>query len=257
MTSVEMTSVERRSASVESRPQNNLIRALRSDDYALIAGQLTPWDSGNDHRLYRPGQNVDTVYFPCGPSLVSFRVASGNGRDVETLLVGREGAVGGIVSEGHLPAFAEIVVQFGGPFVLLKTSDLSAAKQKSASFRSLFARYADCLLAQIFQSNSCNAIHSLEQRSAKWILSAMERTGDDHVPLTQERLAALLGVGRTYASKVINNFKRENILEPRRGMLCVVDIAGLEAKSCPCNGLVKAHFETVLKGVYPTNGDHP
>jgi hypothetical protein len=250
-----MSSVERRSASVESRPQNNLIRALRSEDYALIAGQLAPRDSGHNHRLYSPGQNVDTVYFPCGPSLVSFRISNGSGRDVETVLVGREGAVGGIVSEGHLPAYTEIVVQFGGPFVLLKTSDLSAAKEKSASFRALFARYADCLLAQIFQSNSCNAIHSLEQRTAKWILSAMERTGDDHVPLTQDRLAALLGVGRTYASKVINNFKREKILEPRRGMLRVVDSRALEAKSCDCNGLVKAHFETVLKGVYPTEED--
>ena len=250
-----MTSVERRSTSVESRPQNNLIRALRSDDYALIAGQLSPWESGHNHRLYSPGQHVDTVYFPCGPSLVSFRISNGNGRDVETVLVGREGAVGGIVSEGHLPAFAEIVVQFGGPFVLLKTSDLSAAKQKSASFRALFARYADCLLAQIFQSTSCNAIHSLEQRTAKWILSAMERTGDDHVPQTQERLAALLGVGRSYASKVINDFRREKILEPRRGMLCVTDRQALQAKSCQCNELVKAHFETVLKGVYPTDGD--
>ena len=144
-------------ASVESRPENNLIRALRSEDYALIAGQLAPWDSEHNHRLYSPGQNVDTVYFPCGPSLVSFRISNGNGRDVETVLVGREGAVGGIVSEGHLPAYTEIVVQFGGPFVLLKTSDLSAAKEKSPSFRALFARYADCLLAQIFQSNSCNA----------------------------------------------------------------------------------------------------
>jgi hypothetical protein len=140
-----MSTPERRMASVESRPENNLIRALRSEDYALIAGQLSPWDSEQNHPLYNPGQNVDTVYFPCGPSLVSFRISNGNGRAVETVLVGREGAVGGIVSEGHLPAYTEIVVQFGGPFVILKTSDLSAAKEKSPSFRALFARYADCL----------------------------------------------------------------------------------------------------------------
>jgi hypothetical protein len=250
-----MSTPERRMASVESRPENNLIRALRSEDYALIAGQLSPWDSEQNHPLYNPGENVDTVYFPCGPSLVSFRISNGNGRAVETVLVGREGAVGGIVSEGHLPAYTEIVVQFGGPFVILKTSDLSAAKEKSPSFRALFARYADCLLAQIFQSNSCNALHSLEQRTAKWIVSAMERTGEDSVPLTQDRLAALLGVGRTYASTVINNFKREKILEPRRGLLCVVDPDALKAKSCECNELVKAHFEIVLKGVYPDESD--
>ncbi|MEH2494340.1 hypothetical protein V1294_000819 [Bradyrhizobium sp. AZCC 1678] len=38
------------------------------------------------------------MHFPCGPSLVSYRVANEGGRDVETILIGREGAVVGIVS---------------------------------------------------------------------------------------------------------------------------------------------------------------
>jgi hypothetical protein len=247
-----MTSVERRSTSIEDRPQNNLIRALRADDYALIAGQIEPWTGAHNVRLYSPGENVDCVYFPCGPSLVSFLVVNGSGRDVESLLIGREGAVGGIVSEGHLPAYTQMVVQSPGPFVRLKTEDLSAAKEKSRSFQALFARYADCLLAQMFQSNSCNAVHSIEQRTAKWILSAMERTGESHVALTQDKLAAMIGVGRTYASKVINSFRKEKILESRRGVLFVSDVEALKAKSCNCNDLVKAHFETVLMGVYPT-----
>lgn len=247
-----MTTSERRLTVVETRPDNNLIRAIRSDDYALITGLLEPWESGSNQHLYRPGQNVDMVYFPCGASLVSFLVVNEGGRNVEALLVGREGAVGGIVSQGNLPAFAEIVVQFGGPFVRMRLRDLAAAQDKSPSLQALFARYADCLLAQIFQSNSCNAIHSIEQRTAKWILSAMERTGEDHVPLTQDKLAAMLGVGRTYTSKVLNTFKRENILEPRRGALFIKDPKALKAKSCRCNDAVTAHFETVLKGVYPT-----
>jgi hypothetical protein len=42
------------------------------------------------------------------------------------------------------------------------------------------------MLAQIFQSTACNAIHSIEQRTAKWIVSAMERAdGDNTVPLTR------------------------------------------------------------------------
>ncbi|MFX7552516.1 hypothetical protein ABTK04_18000, partial [Acinetobacter baumannii] len=86
---------------------------------------------------------------------------------------GREGAVGGIVSQGFLPAFTRITVKFGGPVVRLAIGKLDQAKANSASLRNIFARYADCLLAQIFQSTACNAIHSIEQRTAKWILSAM------------------------------------------------------------------------------------
>src|SRR5712672_3490444 len=128
---------------------------------------------------------------------------------------GREGAVGGIVSQGYLPAFTRIMVKFGGPFVRLHVGKLNAAKTKSATLRNVFARYAACMLAQIFQSTACNAIHSIEQRTAKWIMSAMERTnGEETVPLTHEQLATMLGVGRSYASRVIQTFKAEGVLGP-------------------------------------------
>ena len=107
-----------------------------------------------------------------------FLVSSEDGRDVETVLIGREGAVGGIVSSGHLPAYYRIIVKNGGKLARLRVDQLEAAKAKSSSLRNLFARYADCLLAQVFQSTACNAIHSIEQHAVKWIIAAMERTGD-------------------------------------------------------------------------------
>src|SRR5207247_1025972 len=157
--------------------------------------------------------------------LATFLVANEDGRDVETILVGREGAVGGIVSEGFLPAYTRICVKFGGPFARINVAKLEAAKQRSLSLRHVFARYADCMLAQIFQSTACNAIHSIEQRTAKWLLASMERTeGEDVVPLTHEQLATMLGVGRSYASRVIQTLKAEGVLESRRGSIMVSDL---------------------------------
>jgi DNA-binding transcriptional regulator YhcF (GntR family) len=123
--------------------------------------------------------------------------------------------------------------------------------------RNIFARYADCMLAQIFQSTACNAVHSIEQRTAKWILSAMERIdGSDAVPLTHEQLATLLGVGRSYASRVIQIFRAEEILETRRGSIVVRDRDALRTRACLCNEAVKNHFEEVLSGVYPTEEEN-
>ena len=235
------------------RPFNNLLRRLNDADFALIEPHLVRADAAPNDLLYSPGDHVETVHFPCGPSLVSYMVTNEDGRDVETILIGREGAVGGIVSQGHLPAYTRITVKFAGPFVRLPVGQLDAAKLKSRTLSNIFARYADCMLAQIFQSTACNAIHSIEQRTAKWIMSAMERTGDAVVPLTQEQLAAMLGVGRSYASRVIQAFRREGILKTRRGSLLVTNAEALAAKSCLCNEQVKAHFETVLSGVYPTD----
>jgi hypothetical protein len=240
-------------AEVNDRPFNNLLRRLDRADFALIEPYLSSAKGGPNDLLYSPGQHVETVYFPCGPSLVSYVVPNEDGRDVETILIGREGAVGGIVSQGYLPAYTRIAVKFGGPFVRLPVGRLESAKAKSASLRNIFARYADCMLAQMFQSTACNAVHSIEQRTAKWIVSAMERTdGDGLVPLTHEQLATLLGVGRSYASRVIQTFKAEGILETRRGAILVRNREALQLRSCLCNEAVKDHFEDVLSGVYPT-----
>jgi Crp-like helix-turn-helix domain len=248
-----MPPLSRPTADAGDRPCNNLLRRLNPSDFGLIAPHLAHEEAAANDLLYNPGDDVGIVHFPCGPSLATFMVANEDGRDLETILVGREGAVGGIVSQGYLPAYTRIVVKFGGPFVRIGIRKLEAAKVKSPTLRNVFARYADCMLAQVFQSTACNAIHSIEQRTAKWIISAMERTdGDSVVPLTHEQLSTLLGVGRSYASRVIQVFKAEGVLETRRGSILVRNPDALRLRACRCNESVKNHFEEVLRGVYPS-----
>src|SRR5262249_29650514 len=146
------------------------------------------------------------------------------------------------------------VVKFGGTFVCLKIGDLEAAKAKSAALRHIFARYADCLLAQIFQTTACNAVHAIEQRAAKWIIAATERTGADIVPFTHGELAAMLGTGRSHTTRVLQSWRARGGSETRRGSLVLRDLAGLKAVACDCNELVKKHFDEVLRGAYPNGG---
>jgi biotin operon repressor len=236
--------------------QNNLLDRLQQNDFDLISAHLKPIHAASNQILYDHGQNIGTVYFPCGTTLVSFLISTVDGGAVETMLVGREGAVGGIVSQGKLPAYSKIMVQFGGDFLTLPINVLDEAKSRSRSLDNLFARYADCTMAQIFQSTACNAAHTIEQRTAKWILAAVDRTGETEVPLTQERLSAMLGVGRSYISRVIGRFKQEKILSVRRGYLVILNRDLLVRKSCACNDAVRAHFDTVLKGIYPDENEN-
>lgn len=235
------------------RPANNLLRMIRPGDYGLLARHIQIVNATADDLLYNPGDEVDTVHFPCAATLVSYLVSNEDGRDVETILVGREGAVGGIVSQGRLPAYCRIIVKYGGPMVRLPLRCLEEAKTQSPPLRQLFARYADCLMAQMFQSTACNAIHSIEQRVAKWLVAALERTGDHVLPLTQDQLAGLLGVGRSYTSRVLQAFRADGILETRRGAMLVKNPEMLSARACRCNESVKIHFDIVLRGAYPTD----
>ena len=128
--------------------------------------------------VLRRGTDVDSSIFPFGPTMISMIVDLGEGRSVEVASIGREGAVGGIVSCGHAPAFARAEAIVGGPAARLPMHVIEDAKARSGHLRNLFCRYSDYLLAQIMQSAACNSFHTIEQRAARWLLTAQDRAGD-------------------------------------------------------------------------------
>jgi CRP-like cAMP-binding protein len=230
---------------------NNLLRALRPEDLDILKPHLHAVHVTSGQILYEPGDIVNYAYFPCNGTLVSFVVPLADARAVETALIGREGAVGGIVSEGHLPAYCRAIVQFSGEMLRVESIMLERAKSKSVSLWLFFARYADSLLAQVFQAVACNATHTIEQRTAKWLAAALDRTGELTVPLTPDQLAGMLGVGRSYVARVLAGMKADGTLETSRGKLRVHKKEDLEKIACNCNDLVRKHFDEVLNGVYP------
>ncbi len=231
--------------------QNNLLLAMKPADFALLQPHLQALRLERDKVLYEPGDEVRHVYFPLDQTLIAFRVVLEDGRAVETALVGREGAICGVVSQGRLPSYSRSVVLHEGPAVRVGVEQLEAAKLKSLSIRHLFARYSDCVMAQVFQSVACNATHSVEQRAAKWLVAATERISDNRVPLTQEQFAVMLGVGRSYVSRVVGAFRERGLVTGERGAILVLDLDGLREAACQCQESVRRHFDEVLKGVYP------
>ena len=230
---------------------NNLLATLRPSDRAMLDPYMTPCELESSEILFDPGDTVDQCFFPVGSAIGSFFIPLDSGLSVETVMIGREGAMGGIVSNGHLPSFSRFVVVHGGTFLKLPVPALDEAKEASSSIRNLFSRYADCMMAQVFQSIACNATHAIEQRAAKWLTAAVERTGHDDITMTQEQLASMMGIGRSYASRVLQRFKRDGMVRTRRGGIQVLDHDGLMQRACTCNSMVREHFRVVLDGVYP------
>ena len=138
--------------------------------------------------------------------------------------------MGGIVSNGNVPAFATCHVQASGKFLRIKTAALEQCKLNSLSLRHWFSRYADCLLAQIFQTAACNATHTIVQRTAKWLLAGVARTGGVELEMTQEQLAETLGVGRTYVARVVGQLRDEGVIETRRGVFIIKDETALHKR---------------------------
>ena len=230
---------------------NNLLLALQPEDAARLLAACTMVELGSGQMLFDPGDLINQCYFPCDAAIASFQVVTADGEAIETALIGREGALGGIVSHGRLPAFARAVVVQAGAFAKVPLALLEQLKHERPAVDRLFTRYADCFIAQTFQSVACNALHSVEQRAARWLCGTSDRTPGTVIRITHEQLAALLGVGRGYISRGLQSFRQRGLIELQRGGIRITDEEGLRHLSCDCDALVRQHFERVLKGVYP------
>jgi CRP-like cAMP-binding protein len=191
------------------------------------------------------GKDVEWTYFPYGTTMISLVVGLTDGRAIEVASIGREGAVGGIVSCGHAPAFGDAVVRVPGPAIRVTMKALENAKGRSGFIANIFCRYSDYLLAQVQQSVACNTFHSIQQRAARWLLTAQDRAGD-RIALTQEALAGLLGVQRTTVNAVVGSLQEDGLISCRRGRVLVLDRAGLRRQSCECYDAVERHFSDII-----------
>ena len=204
--------------------------------------------------MFRAGDDVSHVTFPLQGTVVTLLVPMSDGRSIETATVGHEGAVGGVVSQGYLPAFSQAVVQVGGPVLRIEADRLQHAKLASPTLRDLFVRYADCLLAQVLQSVACNAVHPIEERCLRWLLTLQERLGTTTLPVTHEVLADMLGVRRSYLTRILGDLQRRGLIEIGHGRVTLPDRHAAERACCECHARVRAHFRTTLGATYASGG---
>ena len=224
---------------------NRLLSTFADEARTLIEPFGTMVELNVGDTVLRRGEQVRSSFFPVGPTMISMSVEMAGGRSVEAASVGREGAVGGMISCGHAPAFAKAAVLVRGLAFKIPMEELEDAKQRSPFIANIFCRYSDYLLAQVMQSVACNAFHPIAERAAGWLLSAQDRAGD-RIELTQEAFAGLLGVQRTTVNAVIGTLQDEGLIGTSRGVVRVIDRAGLVGRACDCYGALDRHFGAVV-----------
>ena len=227
--------------------QNRLLATLPPADYGLVGPYLTHIDLERGRLLYDPGDPIDTVYFP-HDGVISLMTLMENGAAIESATIGPEGALGLMAAVSPRQSLSRAIVQTPCRAARISAALLHEAWEKSPAIRRFIDRHTEALFGHAAQSAACNALHSVEARFCRWLLTCHDRISTSTVALTQEFLADMLGVQRTTVTAVARTLQERGYIRYRRGVVDIIDRAGLEAMTCECYGVVRRTYERLLPG---------
>lgn len=223
----------RKPASVPHR-SNHLLAALPSEVFERVEPKLKDIPLKLRTILHEAGSPVRDVYFP-GGGFCSMLTVLDDGRMVEVATVGREGVVGvaGALNDDPSPTLSMVQAEMHTCYRISATA-FRAEMERHGDFYNLMTRYAQAYVGVITQAVACNAIHSVEQRLARWLLLAHDRLEKDEFPLTQDFVAMMLGASRPTVSIVAGALQKARLIRYQRGRVAIVDRPKLESASCEC-----------------------
>ena len=222
-----------------------MLASLAAEDFGLVAPHLTLARLNKGALLYDPGSEVETVYFP-EDAVISMLTLMESGEAIESATVGREGGVGLMAAARPRQSLSRALVQVPGDGYRISVSHLHQAWENSPQIRDLFDRHNEALFGYAIQSVACNALHSVEARFCRWLLTCHDRIAEDRIALTQEFLADMLGVQRTTVTAVARTLQDKGVIRYRRGIVDIIDRPGLEAIACECYGAIRRTYERLL-----------
>lgn len=225
---------------------NQWLASLSRSDLHLLRPYLVDVHFERGETLYEAGEDVHHVYFPTDGVVSLLTVLRGGGA-VETAAIGREGLVGVTCGPMNGRAVSRAVAQTGGSARCIDISRFSSVLHDSRDMRDALARYTESLFAQVQQTAACNAVHRLESRLARWLLTMSDRAGEDAFDLTQEDLSDMLGVRRATVSEVGAALEKRGLIKRGRGKIEIIDRRGLEGAACECYGAMRRTMSRILE----------
>jgi CRP-like cAMP-binding protein len=228
---------------------NRLLTALEPDDFAALEPHLHGVSLQQDQVQYEAGAPLRHAYFP-HDTVVSLVAVLKDGRSAEMAVYGREGALGLVSAVTTVHSFGRYIVQANGTAWRIGLERLHEVISQRPKVRQLVLRFSEAMMDRVLQNVACNAVHGVEARACRWILSMHDRLDRDTVPLRHEFLADMLGVQRSTVSSITQSLQEEGLVRQGRGVITVTDRAGLEQTSCECYGTVRRSFERLLPHTY-------
>lgn len=225
---------------------NNLLAALPDTVQKRIFPYLEEVSMPLGKVLYEPGDRMRYVYFPVD-CIVSLLYVMESGASAEISVVGNEGLVGISLFMGGESTSSRALVQSAGTCYRLIGQRLIDEFNRHGDLMTLVLRYTQALITQMAQTAVCNRHHSIDQQLCRWLLLSLDRLNSNHLLMTQELIANMLGVRREGVAEAAGKLQKLGVIEYRRGHIRVLDRPRLEQLSCECYAVVKKESDRLLK----------
>lgn len=218
--------------------ENGILQQLSRKTLDLLEPHLRHIKLTHGTILHETGEAITFIYFPLS-GMVSMLAVLKTGEAIEAGVVGREGFVGGYVSQRGWRAYGHAVVQIAGEAMRINVRPFKKVYDASDDLRILINGYQAVLYFQAQQTAACQALHQVEARMCRWLLQAHDAVGGDTLHLTQELLSHMLGVRRTSVSGSANKLQQAGLITYKRGVIRILDRKGLEKAACECYAAVR------------------
>lgn len=214
---------------------NELLRSLPGDLFSKLQPSLRSVYLDPEQFLYMQDDKLDYIYFPETAVISEFRTLD-DGRMVEVMLTGREGAVGMTSLFCHAPVANCTQVSQAGSAVRIESDVLEKALRLNPELITSLSKEFDHYIRQISQRSVCNMYHSVKERLCTWLLLVQDRCGKKTLKLTHEQIARILGVYRPSITCIALEMRKKKLINYSRGGLSIADRAKVEASACGCYG---------------------
>ena len=186
---------------------------------------------------------LDAAWFPDSGCLSI--TACVDHRQVEVGTVGWEGMFGVPLLLGADVTAFRCIVQVPGTALRIRRERLAEIALRHTEVGDLLRRYGNAWMNQVGRIAACNAVHTTDERLARWLLITHDRVPTEVLPLTHEFLSIMLGVRRASVTIAARALQEAGLIQYHRGHVRVLDRAGLEGASCECYQVLQSEYTTV------------
>jgi CRP-like cAMP-binding protein len=224
--------------------QNKLLNGLAAADLTRLQPNFRKVCLTRGRILHPLGARIEHVYFP-ESGMVSLLSVTTTGQQIETAIIGSEGAVGVRVAIHAAFDNTQSTVQADGSAWQITTAKFLELYRENDPFRSAINRQLGLILFQAQQSATCHAMHSVKARLCRWLLLSQDMLGLEQVPLTQEFLSYMLGVRRTSVSLCAHALQKSGLIQYSRGRIKIQNRKGLEECTCECYAAIREQIDNL------------